>query len=1655
MQKIVLTNEGFNLLNTNHSEGQSQYWIGYYGLAYVPEGSALSAQMKTLTQDGGDNIYNVFQGSMTTAKAGIDTDISDTAAYNLANECMYSANVMSRFRYVLDDNDNNQLVIFADNRDLTLAGAENLAAGLVEYAILRNNDEEHVTVVGENDTGYGITKVATLPLPAPLYYGGEPKNYSALDATLDDTVTHDTRSYSSSNHALAQGYDVGTPGIDGEAPTSADKFDYVASRGNTFSDDVTNVDDAILDKSWQLQSVSNFNRFHAPTNAEGYRQGYEPACRNMAKVTKLFPIDHYDVISTTESDTNKVATVKYTVNVDLRNSLNAISNRSTPYYRMQNGTLSEVSATKYKAGFKFNRIGIYAVQTALHAYNTEEDAQEDCTKHHLQMQVIGDSDPVLVAVMDLATPIVLSEDGICEYSFDFQINFTKPESQLIDDAAIYYNLYEDDAITWYKNQLIANASTAEAVTSLGVQMAYLRQQINQYTGAGTSSCGIVDEDNRYALEGHTHPYMKNIVDSNAMGNGATRGVDTQAEDTPITIYQSNGQSIVVDEHGVPHYSGKPESTVPLMVNTSDATTGDDSLNLGKDSATLGTRSINMSNYGILGENADSTLLMGGIGKADDQYNDNHLVISTSSNSFVNIPKGEISSVSGSIITGEIHQNNGHQDLIHSGVYSNGIISESLLIGYNNVFNEDITPTPLNKINGQVSRSALLGNTTVSAPVNGSIICGTDTNNNPQHVGEYDVLSDMNAYAMDSNHIDDQGICDSVDGRVTSTMAFGVSNTVSRNITGVYYNGNHGHIPSHMTNSILIGDYINRSAPGIEPNAQMIMSVEEFNERYGQLGDYPENDPLYYVERDPYDPDRTATGQIIVVGSGELKFNQGDRIYTRNVRGITLYINYYYTGKYWDPGYTVGTRTSESGNVFDIDPYKYTDLYTTGGHSKNMLIMGDYTDTGLGSENSIIMGDHSGSRKITAKNSFMNFLGDTYAYDHSNTLSKAMVFDNVWWIGAAGSGNGGDSLSNVHVISNNLIQYPDNTTWGSAGSNGTISIQCGTREHTVYKDAFVFRGDNPNVFNHAYWYDALSNLVPLGYAENTSGWTFNQNTFYQPVHAPMIYTGGLALGGYGTNDTNFMLLKIGTQADLSSTSPAYRHTNIIGRNGTDRLVHSSCIADASYRDYTVWNGIIRSSNPWGPWDKSGGASQTTSTERYVSLPSDHVYKWYAPQNVTMGPQISCKAINGSDEQTMPMTGNGTDEGGLYYTFVLQNAETMPSVIPYITVTYNYYAFTTSYFVKMFTDTVIIERGTYSADGDYTIPTGYELCGDLSEIEVSVVDDGGNTIDSQYISVAYSVGSTRVIRISIDPIEILEVGHTATATLHYKAYNPNGNMIYNVHDESSNIDHYMTDSPFAGMVLMVQDKQELDGTLHVGLGSIPDSARDVFGCNHTVYLKCQYISNSQLFGFYMTVDGGSSASWGVNTLLNDDKLNQPVVRVVEDNGLLFNVSMTFTQANNTGDYPDTSSTPIKCTINYAWLSISMDESYFVSFEADASGTSTFALDSNYYGEIYLTGGRLATKPTYMYMHNVTSLFAKLRYFNIGLSNSSSVLSVKGLQTKQISSITSNTIKITPLDFCRNKQPIYSSTFGGEAFPVYIEEVNVDSNDDYVIFETTSAV
>ena len=165
--KKVITDNGLNLINQTRADGTTQYWIGYYGLAYVPDetrdNDPITASMTQLTKTG-DNIYNIFQGSMT--PVGSDTDIGDSAAYRLFNECMYTANIAQKFRYVLDENGNNQLIVFADAANLTA----DQSAGLVEYQRYKgvqydpqNNDE-----LNESE----------LPIPAPLYYLGEPVDYN-------------------------------------------------------------------------------------------------------------------------------------------------------------------------------------------------------------------------------------------------------------------------------------------------------------------------------------------------------------------------------------------------------------------------------------------------------------------------------------------------------------------------------------------------------------------------------------------------------------------------------------------------------------------------------------------------------------------------------------------------------------------------------------------------------------------------------------------------------------------------------------------------------------------------------------------------------------------------------------------------------------------------------------------------------------------------------------------------------------------------------------------------------------------------------------------------------------------------------------------------------------------------------------------------------------------------------------------------------------------------------------------------------------------------------------------------------------------------------------------------------------------------------------
>lgn len=509
--KSIITKNGLNIMNQNRADGTVQYWIGYYGLAYIPDEDRILKNDTTELVEGnkGDVIYNLFQGGMT--PVGFDTDSdSSSMASRLMNSCMYTGSVINKYRYVLDKNDNNQLVVLADYQP----DGDNL--GLREFARFSGISAGRET--------------SELPIPAPLYYLGEPVAYTSTQNADDmPSVSCDTRVYRASKDAL-----TGTVDDDATILSRAAIYDWFDSEENVYTKTYSKSGTyRTLEKYWQYQSVSNFNRFHAPANVSGYAVDYEPACRNLSKATKLFPISHYDVIDTKDDVT--VSQVKYTISIDMDTVFSKITKRTNVYYN-QEGV--KESTNPYKVGFKFNRIGIYAVPVTLHAYNTETNSEGNCENHTVQMQISGNEDPLLFAIFDLDTPIIMSEGNVTKYDVNFQIDFGDSGS-VVDSAAIYYNLYEDDAITWYKNQLIANASTAEAVTSLGVQMNYLRKQMNDTVTNGQYLCGIGSTGDNYVVNNNTVSSVQNVINIGYIYHDDSYvGTETEAEHTDTDVNEN-------------------------------------------------------------------------------------------------------------------------------------------------------------------------------------------------------------------------------------------------------------------------------------------------------------------------------------------------------------------------------------------------------------------------------------------------------------------------------------------------------------------------------------------------------------------------------------------------------------------------------------------------------------------------------------------------------------------------------------------------------------------------------------------------------------------------------------------------------------------------------------------------------------------------------------------------------------------------------------------------------------------------------------------------------------------------------------------------------------------------------------------------------------
>ena len=481
MKKNYLTQAGLDILSSNLANGDTvQYWIGYYGLAYLPEDSAVrttpdpnQTMIVPVDSNGkplGDVIYNVFQGSMADTVAEFVE--GNTEADQLYKQCLYAENVESTFRYVLTEDANG-------NKINTLVAFEQSDTDPSSYS-------KKFTYYGVGGTavGTGSADENGLPIPAPLYYDVNSNN-------------DDKKSFA----------------------VSADMRFYNEKSGMWSASNAGTRNEAYATKELK-KSISNFNRYHAPSTSEGYAVAYQPACRNMAMATKLFPIEHYQVVSTAnktalvndiengkstttlkhkaENDGTKVDTVKYTIRINLKD-----------YIKAQAKIINNPNAPK--TSFKFNRIGIYAVPVSLHAFNVVTADTERCGGNKVQIEIDGDAEPKLFGIIDFDT-VEMSEDAVGDLQYNFEVRF-KLDSQLVDDTAIYYSLYEDDAITWYKNQLIANASIAEAVTTLTAEVGYLRNLVESLGNGGSCSGGSVCGSTVPVtqVETRTVPIMSNVV----------------------------------------------------------------------------------------------------------------------------------------------------------------------------------------------------------------------------------------------------------------------------------------------------------------------------------------------------------------------------------------------------------------------------------------------------------------------------------------------------------------------------------------------------------------------------------------------------------------------------------------------------------------------------------------------------------------------------------------------------------------------------------------------------------------------------------------------------------------------------------------------------------------------------------------------------------------------------------------------------------------------------------------------------------------------------------------------------------------------------------------------------------------------------------------
>lgn len=542
--KTQITNKGLELMASSSKATGQHWWIGWYALAFVPdelqenEDEQLKPGMTKLTKDG-DIIYNIFQGDMN--GDGYQT----TKASNKFKSVNYDSNIKKNYRYVLDEDGRNNLVTWVD-------GKYGLKGAYIYQGVKVNASRDDDTI----DYSKSL-----IPLPAPLLYtgvkaAGEGWSEGGMDIFLGsgndrienfypvDEVGEDVVPRVSTDFRNYEGYRNGLTNIEG-----GDAEDYAHALGETFDGvDIdgwfpsvytyTQNDETDMGEDynqycyqyWKVLSISNFNKYCAPVNASGLLYDENTGCRNMAKATKYFPISDYSVTSTAKTADNEYATG---IKLKVQLKLNGNAEDGAYFKKVETGNGDNVATlnpsptdeqhalfNSQKVSFKFNRIGIYAVP--MRQYGCSGDSGE----MKAQYQIDTEAEPVLFAVCEWDSPVTLSDsgEGLSEFQSDIFIDLSGAvdDSSVIRESAVFYNLYEDDAIDWYKNQLLANASMAEALVNMQIEMGYLRDQKNAKAGCCPKQEAIQPKEK--SVTG-----LRNLVDARDYNSNSVRNRLAQEE----------------------------------------------------------------------------------------------------------------------------------------------------------------------------------------------------------------------------------------------------------------------------------------------------------------------------------------------------------------------------------------------------------------------------------------------------------------------------------------------------------------------------------------------------------------------------------------------------------------------------------------------------------------------------------------------------------------------------------------------------------------------------------------------------------------------------------------------------------------------------------------------------------------------------------------------------------------------------------------------------------------------------------------------------------------------------------------------------------------------------------------------------------------------